>query len=302
MRLSHLSLTDFRNFARLDIDVPSGLVLLVGSNAQGKTSLLESVNYLATFVSFQTTNDRQLINFMANKEQIAVARIQAEIEGPSGKKVEDVRINEKHQIELRIIQEKRNSNNSTRVRKEIILDGVKRKASEVIGSFNAVLFTPQMLRIIEGAPEDRRRYLNIAISQVLPSYAGLLSNYRKILTQRNALLKQIGERGGDVEQLAYWDERLSSEGAKIIHARVRAIQELEKLAAVTHSNLTRNTEVLRLTYLPAFDPLPENHEQISFPFDTPVDRSTVSLEKIQCNFLEALENMRKEEIRRGVTR
>jgi DNA replication and repair protein RecF len=178
---------------------------------------------------------------------------------------------------------------------------VKRKASEVIGSFNAVLFTPQMLRIVEGAPDDRRRYLNIAISQVLPAYAGLLTKYRKILTQRNALLKQLAERGGDEEQLSYWDERLSSVGSKIIHASIQAIQELEKIAAIIHSNLTRNKEVLRLTYEPAFDPLSKNHDQISFSFDTPLDRTTVSREKIQDNFLLALADLRREEIQRGVT-
>jgi len=301
MRLNHLSLTDFRNFARLDIDVPGGLVLLVGSNAQGKTSLLESVNYLAAFVSFQTTNERQLINFISSRDQIAVARIKAEFEDAPRNSLKELGTSGKHQVEVRIIQEKRNSNNSARMRKEILFDGVKRKASEVIGSFNAVLFTPQMLRIVEGAPEDRRRYLNIAISQVLPAYAGLLTNYRKILSQRNALLKQLGERGGDEEQLSYWDERLSSDGSKIIHARIQAIQELEKIAAIIHSNLTRNKEILRLTYNPAFDPLPKNHDQILFSFDTPLDRTTVSLEKIQNNFLLALADIRREEIRRGVT-
>ncbi len=301
MRLNHLSLTDFRNFARLDIDVPGGLVLLVGSNAQGKTSLLESVNYLATFVSFQTTNERQLINFISSRDQIAVARIKAEFEDAPKNSLKELGTSGKHQVEVRIIQEKRNSNNSARMRKEILFDGVKRKVSEVIGSFNAVLFTPQMLRIVEGAPEDRRRYLNIAISQVLPAYAGLLTNYRKILSQRNALLKQLGERGGDEEQLSYWDEHLSSDGSKIIHARIQAIQELEKIAAIIHSNLTRNKEILRLTYNPAFDPLPKYYDQISFPFDTPLDRTTVSLEKIHNNFLLTLAELRREEIKRGVT-
>jgi len=301
MRLIHLSLTNFRNFARLDIDVPGGLVLLVGSNAQGKTSLLESVNYLATFVSFQTTNERQLINFISSQDQIAVARIKAEFEDPSINSLKELNTSGKHQIEVRIIQEKRNSDNSARLRKEILVDGVKRKASEVIGSFNVVLFTPQMLRIIEGSPEDRRRYLNIALSQVVPAYAGLLTNYRKILTQRNALLKQLGERGGDEEQLSFWDERLASYGSKIIHARIQAVQELEKIASINHANLTRNKEILRLTYDPAFDPLPKNHDQISFPFDTPLDRTTLSLEKIQENFLMVLAELHREEIQRGVT-
>jgi DNA replication and repair protein RecF len=79
MELNHLALTNFRNFSRLDVDVPGGLVLLVGGNAQGKTSLLEAIFYMATFVSFQTANDRQLINFLVNKEPLTVARIAADI-------------------------------------------------------------------------------------------------------------------------------------------------------------------------------------------------------------------------------
>ena len=78
MHLTHLSLTNFRNFARLDVDVPGGPILLVGGNAQGKTSLLEAIYYLATFVSFQATHDRQLINFLTNQDTITVARIVAE--------------------------------------------------------------------------------------------------------------------------------------------------------------------------------------------------------------------------------
>jgi len=102
MHLSHLSLTNFRNFTRLDIDVPGGLVLIVGSNAQGKTSLLEAVYYLATFDSYHTSSDRHLINFLAARDEIAVARIQAElIETPQASNSGNL-----HEIEIRIIQEK----------------------------------------------------------------------------------------------------------------------------------------------------------------------------------------------------
>jgi len=95
MYLKHLSLTNFRNFARLDLDVPRRAVLLVGSNAQGKTSVLEAVYFLATFASFQTHTDRQLVNFIATKEKLAVARIVADF----------VRGNRSHRLEVRIIVE-----------------------------------------------------------------------------------------------------------------------------------------------------------------------------------------------------
>ena len=85
------------------------------------------------------------------------------------------------------------------------MDGVRRKANEAIGHFNAVLFLPQMLQVVEGAPSERRRYINLILSQTIPDYAAHLSAYSKAISQRNALLKQLGERGGDRDQLLYWD-------------------------------------------------------------------------------------------------
>jgi len=300
MELNHLALTNFRNFSRLDIDVPGGLVLLVGGNAQGKTSLLEAIFYMATFVSFQTANDRQLINFLVNKEPLTVARIAADIRyrsvsTPSGMS------DRTHHMEVRIIQGMNNSNSVSRLRKEILFDGVKKKMSAALGNFNAVLFLPQMLRVVEGSPEERRRYLNMAMSQAIPNYAKLLIEYRRIVTQRNALLKQIGDRRGDRGQLSYWDEKLASMGAKLIHDRIRTIQELERIAANIHRDLSGDQEVLRLSYQPAFDPLEKDKFQYSVSLDTPLDRSGISLDEIRNGFIRALSKIRAEEISRGVT-
>jgi DNA replication and repair protein RecF len=291
MKLTHLSLTNFRNFSRLDVDVPSGPILLVGSNAQGKTSLLEAVYFLATFVSFHATSDRQLINFIAARESLAVSRIVADFQ----------KGNAAHRLEVRIIQENGGINGSTRVRKEVLLDGVKHKIGEVVGAFNAVLFLPHMLRVIEGAPEERRRYLNLALAQVLPRYAMLLSEYNRVLTQRNALLKQLGERGGDRQQLDYWDQQLAATGGQLMYGRIQAIRELESLAVRYHSQLTRGQEVLRLDYQPAYEPLPRSTNQYILPLDTPLDRSNLSSEKIQQGFMDCLVTKRAEEIARGVT-
>ena len=300
MELNHLALTNFRNFSRLDIDVPGGLVLLVGGNAQGKTSLLEAIFYMATFVSFQTANDRQLINFLVNKEPLTVARIAADIRyrsvsTPSGMS------DRTHHMEVKIIQGMNNSNGVSRLRKEILFDGLKKKMSAALGNFNAVLFLPQMLRVVEGSPEERRRYLNMAMSQAIPNYAKLLIEYRRIVTQRNALLKQIGDRGGDRGQLSYWDEKLASTGAKLIHDRIRTIQELERIAANIHRDLSGDQEVLRLSYQPAFDPLEKDKFQYSVSLDTPLDRSGISLDEIRNGFIRFLSKIRAEEIARGVT-
>lgn len=291
MHLTHLSLTNFRNFARLDIDVPRGSALIVGANGQGKTSLLEAIYFLATFTSFHASTDRELVNFLAAREPLAVARIVANFNRESAD----------HRLEVRIIQEANGFNDSSRVRKEVLLDGVKNKIGEVVGRFNAVLFLPQMLSIIEGSPDERRRYLNLALAQVQPHYPDLLSHYGRALSQRNALLKQIGEFGGDPGQLTYWDDQLVTSGAQLIRARIQAVQELEHIAARVHHELTRGGEVLRLDYQPAYDPLPQPPGQYSLPLDAPVSRSGISLEEIRSGFLKELMAQRGEEIARGVT-
>jgi DNA replication and repair protein RecF len=291
MRLTHLSLTNFRNFTRLDIDVPVGTVMLVGNNAQGKTSLLEAIYFLATLTSFHASTDRQLINFIEARQDLAVGRIVADF----------CRGEENHRIEVRIIQEPNAQNGIKHLRKEVLLDGVKRKASEVIGQFNAVLFLPQMMGVIEGSPEERRRYLNLALAQVIPHYQAALAEYNKALLQRNALLKQLFERKGDASQLDYWDDEIATFGAQLIHARIRAVKELERLAARTHHELTHAHEVLRLSYQPAYDPLPQTPRQFALPLEAAIDRCGFSQEQIHKGFLESLQKLRYEEISRGIT-
>jgi DNA replication and repair protein RecF len=291
MYLTHLSLTNFRNFARLDMDIPRRLILLVGRNAQGKTSLLEAIYYFATFTSFHTQTDRQLINFLTLKEALPVARLVADYQRGAAN----------HRMEVRLILEQNGGNGSMRLRREILLDGVKRNASEVIGHFTAVIFLPQMSRIIEGSPEDRRRYLNLALSQVVPHYAQDLTDYNQAITQRNALLKQLFERGGDTDQLVYWDEILCDRGARIMAARIEAIRELERIAARIHSQLTGDQEVLRMVYLPAYEPLPARPGQFELPIQTSIDRSGLGVEQIAKGFAQKLISVRNEEIARGVT-
>jgi len=280
--------------------VPQGPVLLVGANAQGKTSLLESIYYLAAFVSFHAGSDRELINFLAAREPLAVSRVVAEFCRNDPQAGAERRL-VSHRLEVRVIQESAGANGSVRLRKEVLLDGAKHKLGELVGQFNAVIFLPQTLRVIEGSPEERRRYLNLTLAQVWPRYAACLSDYSRALAQRNALLKLLGERGGDAEQLAFWDEQLASSGAYLILARIRAVQELERQAAILHTDLTHGQEVLRMTYEPAFDPLPQPGRQYSLPLDAPLDRSGLSESKIQQGFLESLQRVRSEEIARGVT-
>ncbi|MFU8771224.1 MAG: DNA replication/repair protein RecF, partial [Anaerolineales bacterium] len=208
---------------------------------------------------------------------------------------------ESHQLEVRIILENNGVNGAPRLRKELLHNGVRLKANEMIGKFNAVLFLPQMLRVIEGAPEERRRFINLACAQIMPRYSAALGEYMRALTQRNALLKQLNERGGDHTQLDYWDQQLAECGAYLIYARIQAITEIGRLIHTIHPGLTRAGEVLRLDYQPSFDPMPKPAGQFSLPFDAPIDRTSVKLEAIQEAFETNLRSQRSEEIIRGVT-
>ena len=265
--------------------------MLVGDNAQGKTSLLEAIYFLATLTSFHASSDRQLINFIEARQNLAVGRIVADF----------CRGAENHHLEVRIIQEPNGQNGNLHLRKEVLLDGVKRKAGEAVGQFNAVLFLPQMMGVIEGGPEERRRYLNLALAQVISHYQSALAEYNKALLQRNALLKQLYERKGDASQLDYWDDQIATYGAQLIHTRIRAVQDLERLAARTHRELTHANEVLRLSYQPAYDPLPKAPGQLALSLDAAVDRTGFSQEQIRKGFLESLQKLRMEEIGRGIT-
>ena len=148
MHLTRLALTNFRIFSRLDLQFPKKIILLAGSNAQGKTTILEAVAYLANFSSFFAATDRQLLNFNLQPEPVLVGRIVGEYQ----------RGLKSHTLEVRFIQEYNGNPNAPRFRKEILLDGIRKRMGEVYGQFNAVSFLPQMAKIIEGSPSDRRQY------------------------------------------------------------------------------------------------------------------------------------------------
>ncbi len=290
MYLTNLSLTNFRLFSRLDMEVPRRVLLLQGANAQGKTSLLEAIYFMATFTSFHAQSDRQLLNFLATRETLAVSRIIGTYQ----------RGEKKHKLEVRLIQES-NGNGGARLRKETLLDGVKTPPNQLVGHFSAVIFLPQMTRIIEEGPDERRRYLNLAIAQGDPFFTQTLSEYNNALTQRNALLKMLSEKGGDTGQMDYWDGLIANRGARILRARIAAIRELDQIAAHIHDQLTGSKEVLRLIYQPSYDPLPKPTGQFALPIQTPVNRDNYSLDQIEQGFLQKLTSVRSEEIARGVT-
>jgi DNA replication and repair protein RecF len=293
MRLTHLSLTNFRNFTRLETELPPGPTLLVGANAQGKTSLLEAIYFLSGAASPHASSDRQLINFLALKEASPFARIVAE-----------VRQHDRPQrIEIRIVDDVVEPGQAPRIRKEILVNGVRRPVRQLSGTLNAILFEPQDLQVVEGSPGERRRFLDDAITQADPGYAEASSQYGRVLSQRNALLKQIQEMGrnSNGDQLAFWDEQLADLGAGIIRGRALALHELEHFAQPIHTDLTRNAERLRLDYLPSYDPQQRSRGQLGLPLDAPADPMAPSLESLRDGLLAALHEAREDEIARGGT-
>ncbi len=291
MILKHLSLSNFRAYLRLDTDIPRRILLLSGGNAQGKTTLLESLFYCASFASPLAASDRQLIHFSVLEDPVAVARMIAEFE----------REGTSHRMEVRIILE--NAEKGGRVRKEILVDGIKSGAQKAIGTFPCVLFLPQMTRILEGPPDERRRYMNIMLSQSVPGYARALSEQKQILTRRNALLKLLAERRTDPAQLDYWDMMLAQRSAMLIRQRANALLFLKKISQEIHLQLTDSRELLNLNYLPGFDPLHPG-QYLGKPGQTPVDEAAVyalSEAEITAGYVQYLKEFRDNDIRRGST-
>jgi len=291
MYLTRLSLTNYRIFSRLELDFPRRVILFTGDNAQGKTSVLEAVAYLANFSSFSAANDRQLMNFSAPNEPIMVGRILGEFE----------RAGRHHTIEVRLIQDAASNPGSPRFSKQVLLDGVKKRIGDVYGQFNAVTFLPQMSRIIEGAPADRRQYLDEILSQVEPGYSRHLSAYSKALSQRNALLKTLAEMGGDKAQLEAWDDLLARHGASIMHARILALATLEKQAIPIHQRLTRDLEILQFHYQPSYEPLKKPSGQMALPVQTTLDRTGITSSELEGGLLAAYKQSYHADIQRGQT-
>ncbi len=241
MRLSHLSLHNFRNYVRLDLDLPPGVAVMLGDNAQGKTNLLESIYYLATSRSPHAGADRELVNWLASDEEpLPYARLVGRVARSAHELL----------IEITLTQQ---ANDASRYRKQIRLNGVGKRAMDLLGQLNVVLFLPEDIALVSGSPGGRRRYLDATLCQIEAAYCRALARYNQIVTQRNALLRDLRERGGDQGQLTFWDERLVEHGAHVVARRRRALVALDQLAHTVHGEVTDGTEALHLEYVPSVE-------------------------------------------------
>jgi DNA replication and repair protein RecF len=293
MRLTHLALTNFRNYTRLDLSLPAGAVLLHGANAQGKTTLLEAVYYLATSKSPHASNDRQLLNWYANgPESLAtVGRLTATVQTSDNARP--------RQIEIRLIYEQ--SRRSTRAapnsvfRRQVLVNGVKVRLMDLLGNLNVVLFLPEDVTLVSEPPAERRRYMDITLCQVDRRYCRTLAQYKKVLSQRNALLKalQEGHAAADLAQLAPWDLKLTELGAVVMLRRAALITDLDRRAGqIYFQDLTGETESLRLIYHPRLQP--DADDAVAWLLERSAQQVAEKLHGL-------LQAGRKAELQRGIT-
>lgn len=243
MYLAHLTLMDLRTFRRLEVDLTPGVHVIVGANAQGKSNLLEAIAMLATTRSSRGGTDLDLIAWEALAEDpIPAAQLAADVMTAGGR--EHVEVSIVGQVVAAGVPPQRAA-------RRFRVNGVARRASDLIGRLRVVLFVADDLTIIDGPPAHRRRYLDITLSQLDPAYVRALQRYARVLEQRNSLLKRLQERRGKPDELDFWDGELAESGAVILAARAEAVRVLGRDAAVTYAELAADeSEALEVVYEP----------------------------------------------------
>ncbi len=293
MRIRYLSLTNFRNYARLELRLPEQPLLLYGANAQGKTSLLEAVYLLATGSSPLAPLDHQLIRWEAESEALPYARVWAEIVRRSG--IQEVEV---------VLERKSLANGTRRLQKTIRVDRARKRRADLAGHLNVVFFMPQDVELVAGPPAGRRRYLDDVLCQVDGAYCAALTRYNEALRQRNAALRHLRDEGGDPAQLAPFEDVLACEGVIVANGRRELVAALSERAARVHRQLTGGTEWLQLRYHPNFDPAapPALKYQMGLglrSYEGPPP--AVGAEELVAAFRQVLLARRADEIARGMT-
>ena len=227
MVVKSLDLKNFRNYHELHIDFDPFTNIFYGNNAQGKTNILESVYLGGTTKSHKGSKDRDMITFTEEESHIRML-------------VQKKNLTRRIDMHLK--------KNKT---KGIAVDGIPiKKASELFGIVNLVFFSPEDLNIIKNGPSERRRFIDLELCQLDKIYFHNLSNYNKILIQRNKLLKDIAFHPEWMDTLEIWDMQLAGYGSKIIKRRHSFVEQLGEIAGDIHENLTGGREHLSLLYEP----------------------------------------------------
>jgi len=228
LNIKSLQLKNYRNYENLNLNFNKRFNVIYGNNAQGKTNIIEAIFVCASGRSHRTSKDYDLLKIGSDFYYINLEL-----------KVEDVEKN------IEIIYDK---NGKKRIKiNEIPL----KKIGELMGNLNAVMFSPEDILLIKEGPSERRRFVDITISQFKPSYFFDLQQYAKIILQRNALLKNMHDNIDKNISLDIWNENLAKTGARIIKARNEFIKKIDMLACRKHMTLTNYNEKLNIKYNPS---------------------------------------------------
>lgn len=225
MVIKSLKLKNYRNYELLDLTFDSRTNILYGDNAQGKTNILEALYLTGTTKSHRGTKDRDVIQFGYDESHLETV-------------VEKKGVN--FQIDMHL---KKNSPKGIAINKNPI-----RKASELFGIVHFVFFSPEDLNIIKEGPSGRRRFMDLELSQLDKIYLSDLTNYNRIVNQRNALLKDIYGRENLMDTLDIWDMQLVDYGEKIIEKRKQFVEEVNEIISNIHYKLTGGRERIFLSY------------------------------------------------------
>ena len=290
MYVTHLSLRDFRNYQRLELRLDLGTTLFYGPNAAGKTSILDALFYLATTRSPRAGADRELVRWDAEGD-IGVppfARLACEVRRSDGK------------VRLEVVVQRRADDDGQLLGASVKTVRVDRKtvrALDLVGNLRVVLFTPADLALVTGGPAERRRYLDVTLSQLDGRYVRTLAHYNKIVQQRNSLLRAWRERRrplrGAADELAFWDRELALAGAYVLRERLAAITELNTLIGPIFQQVTAGSPPLVATYQSSVAGI----DQRPAPACSRVEHERT----IEQAFLAHLERMHDDEIGRGQT-
>ena len=292
MHIARLSLTNVRTFRRLDTPLERGISVVTGPNGAGKTNLVEAIGLLATTRSGRVGADAELISQAALREEpLPAATLHAEVVTAAEPVTVEIVVSSLEVRGRAAAEEGALPPTSRRFR----VDGVARRASDLIGRLRVVMFSAADLQIIDGSPSRRRRYLDITISQLDREYVRALQRYQRVLQQRNSLLRSLQERRARPgDELAFWDQELAASGAVVLHGRALAVRALAEGAAGHYADLAPGVEPLAVCYEPAL-PAPAAA--------TALDAARVEgVEGVEAAFREVLEARRRDDLVAGMTR
>ena len=224
MKISKIFLNDFRNFTALNLNLSDTVNIFLGRNAQGKTNILESINF-ASLGTARVAKDNELVRWNQDAALLRINFSKADVT---------------HDLAVEIYSDKR--------RRRILFDGNAVKLRDIIGKLNAVMFSPEDLFIFRNSPAARRRFLNIVLAQAAPIYFSELTTYNRLTEQRNNLLKKIRENLASPSNLELWNEQLSAVAAKITAKRFTAVENLNILANDMQQKISAQEENLSLVY------------------------------------------------------